>query len=323
MERLLINIRSNLNWAKIERFLGLKAFSKDDEAQFRLWTGLKVAIIPLAVLSILFVFLWIILRMNLAFFHANGFPNYVELTDAYYQFLFSTFADVGPSIAILTLILWIIGLYMAQIILRPFRLIGDYCESNTNGIKADYDPDFFTDLKLLSTFSEYFFNIIENSTKNKSLEKYDIPLKYSKIRTPVFESNFFLQFFMMSAIISGIVGVIVYVIVVDVHQELVKLSLDYLKHNKIVSYYFSQQESILFPLIIGSLIVNSTLYIILAINLYSKVSAPAFGIFATMRAFIRGDHDARVHLIGFSYVRNSCRKFNKYLDKIVREITQI
>ena len=54
-------------------------------------------------------------------------------------------------------------------------------------------------------------------------------------------------------------------------------------------------------------------YAVLAIVLYNKVSGAAFAYFATMRSFMKGKFSSRVHLIGYSYVRNYGRDLNRYL----------
>ena len=194
-----------LYWPKFTQFSGFKNFLKDDEAKFRLWTGFKVTVIPFMTLFALWIFLWIFLRINLAFYEVNGFPNSVDLSEAYFAYILSTLGNLSPFLAGFALGLWIAGLYMAEMLMRPFKLIGDYCEKITNGEIAVYDPDFFTDLKLLTRFSEYFFNILENASKNKKLLNFDVPMKFTRIHGPVFESNYFKQFFMITIETSMIV----------------------------------------------------------------------------------------------------------------------
>ncbi len=310
-----------LYWPRVVQFLGFNNFLKDDEAKFRVWTGFKVTAIPFMALLVLWVFLWIFLRVNLAFYEANGFPNSLDLSDAYFEYILSTLGNLTPYLAGFAIGLWLAGLYMAEMLLRPFKLIGDYCEKASNGETVVYDPDFFTDLKLLTRFSEYFFNILENACRNKKLVPFEVPQKFTRIHGPVFETNFFLQFFLMAIVISMVVTGALYVIIADIHQDMVKLSIEYLKHGKGVTYFLAQQQGILNILIVGTLVVHTVFYVILAINLYSKVSVPAFGVFATMRSFLKGNFESRVHLIGYAYIRPQCRKFNKYLDKIVREMT--
>jgi hypothetical protein len=63
-----------------------------------------------------------------------------------------------------------------------------------------------------------------------------------------------------------------------------------------------------------SIILIAIFYIALGFHLYEKVSGAAFGIFSTMRSFMKGNRFSRVHLVGYAYIRDYTRKFNKYLD---------
>ena len=60
----------------------------------------------------------------------------------------------------------------------------------------------------------------------------------------------------------------------------------------------------------------------LVINLYSKVSVPAFGVFATMRGFLRGNIKARVHLLGNYYLRHETKEINKFLSELEKKLTK-
>ena len=58
----------------------------------------------------------------------------------------------------------------------------------------------------------------------------------------------------------------------------------------------------------------------LTIHLYQKVSGAAFGFFSTMRSFAKGNYNTRVHLIGYTHIRQHGRALNKYLDFIQKKI---
>ena len=55
--------------------------------------------------------------------------------------------------------------------IRPFKSIGKYCEDKMNDKKNYYEPDFFSDLKLLTSFSVYFFSKIDQATIKGKLMK--------------------------------------------------------------------------------------------------------------------------------------------------------
>ena len=69
-------------------------------------------------------------------------------------------------------------------------------------------------------------------------------------------------------------------------------------------------------LVILSIVLVAFSYLALGFHLYDKVSGAAFGIFSTMRSFMKGNYFSRVHLVGYAYIRDYTRKLNKYLDHI-------
>ena len=80
------------------------------------------------------------------------------LEEAYYEYILTALLDLIPYIGLFCVFLVFTGIYISDILLRPFKLIGDYCEKVLKGEpNVIYDPEFFTDLKLLAEFSEYFF----------------------------------------------------------------------------------------------------------------------------------------------------------------------
>ena len=58
------------------------------------------------------------------------------------------------------------------------------------------------------------------------------------------------------------------------------------------------------------------LYLLLAYDLFNKVSGASFAIFSTFRSYLKGDHTAQVHMIGFNYLRGDTRIINKYLRSL-------
>ncbi|MEI8347208.1 MAG: hypothetical protein WCG27_07060, partial [Pseudomonadota bacterium] len=135
-------------------------FSKlfNEEAKFRLLTTLKISIIPIASIVVMGLLLRFLLRINLVFFEANGLTGADTLREAFYDYILQSLDDFWPFISGLYVFLVFAGFYVSHLFLRPFRLIGDYCEKFVKGENVIYNPGFITDLRLLSSFGEYFFN---------------------------------------------------------------------------------------------------------------------------------------------------------------------
>jgi hypothetical protein len=324
----------NMNFEKIYSFLiGNKIVSfviyslkqvigvfKDDQSKFRLITAFKMAGIPFLSLIILCTFLWLLLRLNLVFFEANGYSGFVELKEAYYERTFYALGELASYFGFFLILNVFMGIYVSDLLLRPFRIISEYCEKEVESGDAVYDPDFFSDLKLLTGISEYFINVMDNAKINGKLYPTKVPYKFTRIHRPVFEKGFFIQFSFFIFITSICAAIGIYVIIVDTYTNIVQLSITSLKSAPALNYFFKEQTVIFESILVGVMVAHVLLSILLSVNLYSKVAGPAFGFFATMRSFLKGAYRSRVHLVGYYYLRPYSRSINKYLEHLDKNI---
>ena len=292
----------------------LKDLYFDEETRFRFSTTLKITAIPIMTFSIMSGLIYVILRIDLLFFDAHNITSIAEFKETYYQFVITKTLDKLYYAGGMVVVLIFVGIYISNLFLRPFKLIQNYCEDFITGNKPSYDPEFFTDLKLLTRFSEYFFNYMENTQKNKKLEPAIIPSKYGQIHAPVFERDFFVQFSFLIILTSIVMAVVLNNTAVGIHDGIIDLANKTLLTTTSVQYFLENQTKLLDQMLIVVTTLHVILYLLLSFHLYAKISHPAFGIFATMRAFVKGKYKQRVHLIGYYYLRPSCRSLNKYLD---------
>ena len=147
----------------------LNQFSKDEEARFRLMTGLKLALLQVAAFVILVVSFYYLISLDLVFFKAFGLNNFEGFQNTFYEFILCRVLVLMPIFFGVFILAFVIGIYLGHLLLRPFRLIGEYCESRAlEKTEASYDPGFLTDLKLLTRFSEYFFSLMDHAIENKN-----------------------------------------------------------------------------------------------------------------------------------------------------------
>ena len=292
---------------------------QDDEVKFRLWTATKITVIPLFSVLMMFFLLFLFLQLNVGFFAMFESVRISPLQELFYEYVLKNSLDRFPLFLSLFILQFLIGMYIARLLLRPFVAIGTYCRNVTEQKEVSYDPDFFTDLKLLTRFSEYFFNWLENALKDQKLEPVKIPKKFTQIHKPVFEVQFFIQYSFFIFCSSLIFGVISYSVMLGIQENIISFANETLSLNMEMNRFLLRQSLLLEDMLLGVVIFHFLLNLILSIHLYYRVSGPAFGMFATMRSFIKGNYKARVHLIGYYYVRKQCRFFNKYLDFIERK----
>ncbi len=292
----------------------LSGFFKDEEAKFRILTAVKFTLIPFGSFVLLGCLIWGILTLNLLFIEAYGKNGTSQFREAFYDSVLLATSDILPWLGVFFICLVVGGLYMANMVLRPFQVIGRYSEAQTNQIESSYNPEFFEDLRLLSRFSDFFFIKLQKLRSGELSLPIEIPEIFTRIHKPVFEYNFFIQFLLFTLMSTICATAMVHIVTVDIYDGMVNLSKETLKHDNAVTYFLRSQGYIWDAIAYAVVALHTILYISFLNQLYQKVATPAFGFFATMRSFLKGNTGARVHLIGYTYVRTQSRKFNKFLD---------
>lgn len=300
-----------------------KATFNDPEAQFRLLTSLKMTLVFFVSFIIMGSYLFVLLGVNFVFFKANESLGIGEFESIFYDSLLGSASDFAVYGSLILIFINITSIYISDLLLRPFRIIGSYCDRQTLKRSGhDYNPDFFSELKILSQFSEFFFNAIETAAENNGLGRVVIPKKYQKLHQPSFEAIFFFHFafYVLAAVLLLVIAMATFSD--SLYENLILLAGKTLPNSQAINYFLKEQNVMIDQITTISLSIGVVLYLSLAFHLYNKVSTPAFAFFATMRSFIKGNYRQRVHLIGYPYLRTQSRKFNKYLDWVEKELVK-
>lgn len=300
--------------------ISLKKFKKafrGEESKFRLYTALKITgIFCLSALIIAYHFSSLI-YINYGFFKANGLAGLDGMIETFFNYNLRNLSTLIPWFMGFLVFIFFIGLYLAGFLIRPFIAMGDSCYKaiNHNG-QCSYNPPVFFELRLLARFSEVFFQYINLSLKEKKTLDFIMSEHFRSIRKPQFEKIFFIHLIIVFIGINMVSAFFLYQISYEIFDQLVQMAFDFLRGSKEVKIFLENQKDVLDSSIIFALILQLGFYIALVFNLFSKVSGAAFGIFATFRSFAKGNYNARIHLIGFSYIRTEYRLINKYLDYV-------
>jgi hypothetical protein len=286
---------------------------KHDETRFIISVGLKVSLISMTVNLLVYYFLFQVMKLNLAFFKAHGFPEFYENTP-FFDYVLQESLEQLPVFVAFHVFLFFIGVYVGWLILRPFRIIGEYCELVISNPNIVYKIDEFSTYRLLTRFSEFFFEYLRESRVKGELNSNSIPPQFSRIHQPVADKIFMLHFGILLVIIVISSCLFMTENAESVYRNMVDLATETLSDKKTVNKFFSNQMFILDEITRLVIVGTSIAYTMLGFHLYNKVAGSAFGIFSTMRSFMKGNHFSRVHLVGYSYIRDYTRKLNKYLD---------
>lgn len=299
----------------------LKKRLKDEEFLFTLFTALKVSLIFIFITLFTLYLIWLILSINTIFIEAQNLQEFVGIQDAYMDFIIKNLLDYTPYLIGFVVLLFLGGIYIAKLLLRPFKEIENYCVKKVDGEKdASYEPDYFSEHKLLTRFAGFFFLYLSEVEKEKKFKSTTIPPQYMKIHKPPFDRIFFFHFALIILIIAICNFIFLNVLTAQLQDGLLTLVLNVLKdHNFASSFIIKQQDYIFNSLNIALSVILILYYLVLSFHLYGKVSGAVFGFFSTMRSFMKGDYDARVHLLGYNHIRPSGRALNKYLKVLCDE----
>lgn len=293
----------------------------DDEEMFKIGMGLKfLGVSVLCTISVL-LFTYLLIRIDLIFFISQGFPGALDFKDAFIEFIYSSIYDQVLWISLSLVFVFGLGYYLSSIMIRPFRVIGEYCEDKIGNKNNFYSPDFFSDLKLLTSFSVFFFSKIDEAGIRGKLDKMEIPNHFMRIHKPSFERNFFFNYLFIIAIFALMSSTGIVVLNLEFRDQVTDLARRFLASNAQATYFLNEQFMIADIAVYFFVTLHLFLYLLLGVHMYSKVATPAFAVFATMRSFLKGNHHNRVHLIGYYYLRGDCRKINKYLDHVQKNLT--
>jgi hypothetical protein len=208
--------------------------------------------------------------------------------------------------------------------MRPFNVIARYCDERLADQTMQYSPDLFSDLKLLTSFTSYFFARIDEAKVRGQFENIAIPEGFTKIHKPVFEKNFFFNYFFLIIAFSLLASIGILMLNFEIHDQVLILGKQILKSdsNKEISMFLNDQLNVTKIVTEYLLGFHVLMYCVFGMHLYSKISTPAFAVFATMRSFLKGNAHNRIHLVGYSYLRDDCRKINKYLEHVQKTIVK-
>lgn len=312
---------------KIHNFMikkqNFKNLFKSETSLFALATGLKVTGIFAAASILIFYLFWLILSLNNVFFESQGFSAKIAFKDAFFDHVLRSASELFPYFFLLFVVLFFGGVLISKMLLRPFKVIADYCDKKSEGESANYDPDNFSDYKLLTRFSDFFFQYLDDSVKKGKLVSNSIPPQFLGIHRPVFDRVFFFHFFFFIFILGLIAVSMLNMATTYMREDIVDLAVNSLQLRGQGTSHFFQEQAFLFDSIniVGTLILCLA-YALLSIHLYGKVSGAIFGFFSTMRAFMKGDTKARLRLLGYNHVRPYGRSFNRYLKYIDAKLSE-
>ena len=213
-------------------------------------------------------------------------------------------------------ILFFLGVYISNVLVRPFRFVALHCENVLKNPHTEFEPDWLSGYRLFTRFAELFFSqfsfkkIVNGPPQDIYLPKY-----YAKIHRPVTDWIFVSHFTLVMVIVSAISCIAIIGFNDALFDSLLSFTVSYAKIGASGSIEMLEYQSkLLYSMYLPIMIISVILNFLLAFHMYNKVSGAAFGVFSTMRSFLKGNYSARIHLIGYNVLRDNTRTINKYFE---------
>jgi hypothetical protein len=302
-----------------------KNFFSSELSKFKLKNGLTLALCYYLIVSTVVFYQWILLKINVTYFesiYSKQFPGFPE---AFYDFLVGESSILLMLVGSIGIVIFFVGGMVSELLLLPFKYLAKFTDESLKNPNLEYEPKNIINFQFLSRFSEFFFGQIGRSrVKKVSMENGFIPKSFTRIHAPPFDGFFLLQFSLVMLLILGISSYMIILFNSTLYSSVIDfvMSNDSLKGSNAIDFIIKQQsifEEVIYPLMFLSLVGN----LFISAYMYSRVSGAAFGIFSTFRAFFKGNRKARIHLIGYTFVREHTRKLNSYLEQMEIELEQI
>ena len=189
----------------MKKFKIAKLFQEED-TKFLLGCAFKFSTVYLLMALLIYYIIWVILSVNSIYFETLDFGISQDLRAAFLDSSMKIIFDRVLYFLGFYILLFLAGLYLGKLLLRPLDIIAKYSEGRTNDQKIEFNPDTFSDYKFLTRFGEFFFRYLAESEKTKKLAPNTVPPSFAKIRTPPFERVFFFHFILFIIILAIITG---------------------------------------------------------------------------------------------------------------------
>lgn len=290
-------------------------FSSQDSKYFIL-TATKFTLVPITSFLLVFYSIWTIMEVNFSFFVANGFS---QASDVFYDQIFMNINDYFIYFSIMAVIIFMFGLFVSYLALRPFDHIEDHIFHLRQNIDQDLDINWMNKNKLIYQVSKIFFKYIQFHAKNGKKPSVKLPYQIEKLKTPPMDKVFLFQYCSVVGIICLSTSTLLFSFVNEVYNEIVVSGLEILPSNKIVAIFLDEQHKIFLNLYITATILSVFTYILISRNIIKAVDGVSFGFARDMIGIIKGHHRIRFNPRTGDPGQEIAQIINEVLDDVFPE----
>jgi hypothetical protein len=302
--------------------VGTGLFSSQDSKYF-IKTAFKITLVPLLSFSIIFYSLWNILEMNYSFFVANGFAEGADFKEAFVDKVLININEYFIYFGIIIAGVFMGGLLVAHLALRPFEEIQAFSESLQEDPDLEFEVNKINSKKIIYQGAMAFFDYLKYASMGERVNGDDlIPEKLKKLKSPPTDKIFVMQYIAIVTIIALVTNIVFYMFTTELYQEIVSAGVDLLKGNKVISKFMTLQEGVLFNIYASAMALNVILYLGLSKNIIKAVDGVSYAFCRDFMQILKGDHKKRIFPRFTDPGKEAANACNQYLDMVFAEYDQ-
>lgn len=257
------------------------------DSKYFLRTAFRVTVVPLLTLLAIAYSLWLYLDMNYYFFASRGSSISAEVKDAFIDNLTMGQVEYLPYVALFFICVFFIGLFLAHLVLRPFRWVAQMCRETMEQGPANIHLDAFTRTQLVVRATSLLLNFTVTRQHN-------VPEKLARVNGPRPDFVFYFQYGVCMLILSFITAAAIYLGLNHIHEEIVNSALGFLKGDAQISKFLLGQQELIGTVALLCSSFSVALYGFIAHGLVKDVEGVSYAYLRDIRKVIEGDYGRRL-----------------------------
>ena len=303
---------------------GFGGLFKSQDSKYFIKTAFKVTFVPLISFSIIFYSLWNVLEMNYSFFVANGFFSGPEFKEAFMDKVLLNINDYFIYFAIIITGVFMGGLFISHLALRPFEEIEDFCAEAQDDPEAEFEFNKINGQKVIYQGAAAFFEYIKFLRAGGHVDGNElIPSSLERMKKPKTDKVFLLQYISIVSIIALVTNIVFYTFTNELYQEIVQAGISMLQGNQVVAKFMQAQEAILFNIYAVAMVMNIVLYLGISKSIIRAVDGVGYAFCRDFIQIMQGNHQKRVFPRFTDPGKEAANACNSYLEAVLEEIGEI
>lgn len=290
-------------------------FSSQDSKYF-IVTASKMTAVPLFFFGLFGYSIWNLMELTYNFFAANGFHTGEEFKEAFYQTIFGDISNYIPIFTIAFGAVFLIGLSVAWLALRPFGHIEKHIAKLNDNPNEELAVQGLNKNKLLYQVSRIFFKYIQMVEANGKAPKIKLPQHLENLNKPALDKVFLLQYALVVAGLGIMTSLLLYSFSTEFYNQIVDNSNELLAGDMVVNYFIREEVVLLekirnftiFGIIMG--------YISISFSIIKSVDGVSYGFARDMVRIMSGEHDVKLRPRYADPGKSMANSINDYLDHV-------